>query len=540
MVCSGHPLASEAGLHVLRQGGNAVDAAIATGAALGVVEPASSGIGGDGFIMVRWAETGAVHVINATGAAPAGATVEAYAATGIPMKGIRSVSVPGILDGWLTAHDRFGTLSRNDVSAPAIELAEDGFPVSALLAREIAADESLRTFLSSRAIFMRDGRPLSMGETLFQRDLAMTYRAVADGGADVFYRGALAKAITACSVHYSGLLGNEDLAQYRATWQQAIATTYHGYDVYESPPNSSGHVLLQELNMVECFDFQGENIDSVGGIHVMVEAKKLAFADRERYMADPAFVDVPLAGLLSKSYAAERAKSIRMDVACTTVESGDPWPFEGRAAPTQSRVRRSSPTRQETTCLCVVDRWGNAVNILQSVQGGFGSGLVVEGTGILLNNRMTYWHLDPDHVDCLEPGKRVRHTMNTVMACKDGKLALVLGTPGADTQVQTNLQLLTHMLDAGYNPVEAVEAPRWRHLQNGTESTIPHDCDDELRLESRFPDGVVDELARLGHPVTRIGAWEAMGSAMVIQVIKPDGALAGAADPRKDGYALGW
>lgn len=538
MICSGHTLASQAGMQVLRQGGNAIDAAVATGAALGVVEPYFSGIGGDGFIMVYWRETGEIAVVNATGAAPAAATRDAYLADGIPMKGIRSVSVPGLLGGWLSAHDRYGRVPLGVVLTPAIELAEDGFLVTHQLADRLAEEEAIGQFPTSRAIFTRDGQPLRAGDLLVQRDLAQSYRAIAEGGAHAFYRGAIATEIAACSAQYDGLLTAADLAAYAPRWQAPIQTSYHGYDIYESPPNSSGHVLLQELNVVERFDLRG--MDEAGRMHVMVEAKKLAFADRERYMADPDYVDVPLRGLLDKEYAAERAALIDLARAATQVRAGDPWRFEGRRAPVQAVGQRIGAEREDTTCLCVVDRWGNAVNILQSVQGSFGSSLVAGTTGVLLNNRMTYWHLDPDHVDCLQPGKRVRHTMNTVMALRDGELAVVCGTPGADTQVQTNLQLLGHLLDDGFNAVEAVEAPRWRHLQDGTESTVPHRCVDELRLESRFAAEVEAELRRRGHPVSRIGAWEAAGSAMAIQRLPANGALSGGADPRRDGYVIGW
>lgn len=540
VVCSGHPLASQAGMQALQRGGNAVDAAIATGAALGVVEPMMSGIGGDGFIMVYSAREGAVSVVNATGAAPARATREEYASAGIPMKGIRSVSVPGILGGWVEAHQRFGALRLADVLAPAIELAEEGFPVTATLAAYFAAEASLATFPSSRKVYAPEGRTLRPGELLVQRDLADTYRAVAEGGAGAFYHGPLARAIAGCSERERGLLSSDDLASYRAVWQKPLVTGYHGFDVYGSPPNSSGHVLLQELNIAERFDLAEWGIDSPRSIHVMVEAKKRAFADREAFTADPDFADVPIAGLLSKEYAGERAASISLRWASDDVRAGDPWRFEGRPAPATRRARRSGPSRGDTTCLCVVDRWGNAANILQSVQGSFGSGLIVDGTGVLLNNRMTYWHLDPDHVDCLEPGKRVRHTMNTVMALRDGAVAIVCGTPGADTQVQTNMQLLAHVIDAGYSPVEAVEAPRWRHLQDGTESTIPHTCPDELRLEARFDRTTADALRELGHPVSIIGPWEAAGSAMVIRRDSRTGALGGGADPRRDGYAIAW
>jgi gamma-glutamyltranspeptidase/glutathione hydrolase len=328
----------------------------------------------------------------------------------------------------------------------------------------------------------------------------------------------------------------DDLAAFSAIWQDPISVGYRDYTVFEAPPNSSGHVLLQMLNLVERYDLAGLGPNSSATIHLMVEAKRLAFADREAYLADPRFVDVPIDGLLSKEYADLRAHCIDPKKSASDVVAGHPWPYDRQAE--RRRVGGEKPS--DTTCFVVADQWGNAVCQLQSLQSGFGSGLVAPGTGILLNNRMTYWHLDADHVDCLVPGKRVRHTMNPVMVKGDHGLILASGTPGADTQVQTNLQVLTHVLDCGYSVVEAVEAPRWRHVQNPTESTVPHTCVDELLLEERFPAETRENLRLRGHPVRVIGPWEASGSEMMIQRDPSTGALFGAADRRRDGYAIGW
>ncbi|MEK7815004.1 MAG: gamma-glutamyltransferase, partial [Chloroflexota bacterium] len=475
MVCSGHPLASQAGITVLQKGGNAVDAAIATAAALNVVEPLMSGIGGDGFIMVYWKDTGQVQVCNGTGAAPYAATRERYLPQGIPTKGILSVSVPGLVDSWLAVHDQYGSLALAEALAPAMDLAANGFPVSHVLSQAIAADPLLCQFPTSRAVFTRDGRPLRPGEILYQRDLARTFQALVEGGRDAFYRGPIAQAIVKFSQEQGGLLTLKDLADCRSRWQEPIATTYRGYTVYEAPPNSSGHVLLQELNLVEQFDLKTLGCNTAESIHLMVEAKKLAFADREAYVADPDYVDVPVAGLISKEYARERARLIDLDRADAAVKPGDPWRYQGAR---RKGVAIASPSggsgeEEDTTCFVVVDRWGNAVCQLQSIQSAWGSSLIAGDTGILLNNRMTYWHLEADHVDCLQPGKRVRHTMNPVMVFQEGttpvvgarhasplqdggppqadarRLMLVCGTPGADTQVQTNLQVITHVLDFG-------------------------------------------------------------------------------------------
>jgi gamma-glutamyltranspeptidase len=522
MVAAGHPLAAQAGVQILAAGGSAVDAAIAVAAALNVVEPHMSGVGGDGFFMIYRADRREVSCLNGTGPSPRTAARERYLPDGIPPHGIRSVSVPGLVDAWCQAHARHGTLPLARVLEPAIGLAEEGFPISRKLAEAIAGcGGPLTTFPTSAAVFTPAGHPLGAGERLVQRELGRTFRRLAAEGSEPFYRGDLARAMARFSREMDGFLDEADLAAFHARWQEPIRTTYHGCEVLEFPPNSSGHVLLQELNLVERFDLLSLGWNSAAAVHLMVEAKKLAFADREKYLADPDFVSVPIEGLLSKAYARERAALIDPDQA-------NPDPLAGRPE-----------ASEETTCFCVVDREGNAVCQLQSLQSGFGSQLIAGDTGILLNNRMTYWHLEEDHIDCLQPGKRVRHTMNPVMVLRDGRLLLVCGTPGADTQVQTNLQLVTSVIDFGLDVQEAVEAPRWRHFQNGTESTWPHTCADELLLEGRFDEATQEGLTARGHAVRVIGPWDAAGSAMAIQ-IAPDGSLFGGADPRRDGYAVGY
>ena len=527
MVSSGHPLASQAGVSVLQRGGNAVDAAIAVAAALNVVEPQMSGLGGDGFIMVYWKEAGSIMVANGTGPAPYDATPDKYS-NGLPWNGILSVSVPGLLDAWLSAHDKYGVLKLTEVLEPAIDLARNGFPASRKLARDIAGTPLLCEFPTSKPIFAPQGRPLQAGEMLVQRDLATTFEKIGDAGRDIFYRGELADAMVRFSREQGGLLSDRDLDDFKSVWQDPISVDYRGHTVYEAPPNSSGHVLLQELNLIEAFDLRSMGCNGAEAVHTMVEAKKLAFADREAYLADPDFVDVPIEKLLSKEYARERRALI-----------GPKAGRDVRAGEIQGR-RITAGRESDTTCFTVVDRWGNAVCQLQSLQSLFGSALVAGDTGILLNNRMTYWHLDPDHVDYLQPGKRVRHTMNPAMVFKDSELILVCGTPGADTQVQTNFQVITHVLDFGMSVNEAVEAPRWRHLQNQTESTEPRVLEDRLQLEGRFPDEVRAGLEGRGHSVEVLSDWGAVGSEVMIQRDPDTGALFGAADPRRDGYAIGW
>ncbi len=561
MVCAGHPLAAQAGMAVLQRDGNAVDAAIATAAALNVVEPNMSGVGGDGFIMIYNREAGTIEVCNGTGAAPYATDVDWYRRNGIPAKGILSVSVPGLVDAWMSAHAKYGALSRAEVFDAAIDLSENGFPVTHVLSGVIGGDRLLQEFPDSQAVFAPGGVPMQPGQILRQPGLARTFQAIVDGGRDAFYEGETARSLVRFSEEQGGILSLKDLADCRSRWEAPISTTYHGHTVYEAPPNSSGHVLLQELNIVEQFDLKSLGCNTPESIHLMVEAKKLAFADREAYMADPDWADVPIAGMLSRQYAAERARLIDPEQAAQVAGHGDPWSYQPANYARRPKAAAAGAMQEEdTTCFVVVDRWGNAVCQLQSIQSSLGSSIVAGETGILLNNRMTYWHLDPDHVDCLQPGKRVRHTMNPIMVFRDaaesrhafqnggsrngdsghGSLALVCGTPGADTQVQTNLQVITHVLDFGMTVAEAVEAPRWRNTHSPTESNIPHECDNLLYVESRFPAEALDGLRRRGHTLDVMHAWGASGSEMMIQIDGDTGALHGAADPRRDGYAIGW
>ena len=559
MVCAGHPLAAQAGVSVLQRGGNAFDAAIATAAVLGVVEPLMSGIGGDGFIMAYRAEDDSLRVCNGTGAAPYAATLDRYR-QGIPMKGILSVSVPGLLNAWLDTHEAYGNLPLSEVLAPAIALADDGFPVTHYLSGAIAGDSLLCEFPTSRAIFTRSdtGEPLRPGDVLRQSDLAVTLDTIAKQGRDAFYRGGIGEAIVRFSEEQGGLLTMADLNDCSARWQDPISTSYGDYTVYEAPPNSSGHILLQELNVIRQYDMASLGFGSAESIHLMVEAKKMAFADREAYVADPDYIDVPLTGMLSEEYARERARLIDRQQASTRMEAGDPWRYQPDRRPaTPAGVGRRGPRTEEedTTCFVVADRAGNSVCQLQSIQSGWGSSLVAGSTGILLNNRMTYWHLDPDHVDCLQPGKRVRHTMNPVMVFRRGasasdgasddtgarRLTYVLGTPGADCQVQSNMQIITNLVDHGMTVQEAVEAPRWKHVGDGTESTIPHTAEDRLLMENRFDATAMRQLRGMGHPVHELESWDGVTGREMALYIDPDtGALHGAADPRCDGYAIAY
>ena len=328
------------------------------------------------------------------------------------------MSVPGLVDGWMAAHAKYGTLSRAEVFDAAIDLSENGFPVTHVLAGVIAGDRLLCEFPDSQAVFAPGGVPMRPGRILRQPGLANTFRAIVDGGRDAFYEGETAHAIVRFSEAQGGLLSLKDLADCRSRWEAPISTTYHGNTVYEAPPNSSGHVLLQELNIVEQFDLKALGCNTAESIHLMVEAKKLAFADREAYMADPDWVDVPRGRY---AFQAVRPRTGQAHRPGPRRRSGGPTAPHGATSPPTTDGAPRPPPRagamqeEDTTCFVVVDRWGNAVCQLQSIQSSLGASIVAGETGILLNNRMTYWHLDEHHVDCLQPGKRVRHTMNPIM-----------------------------------------------------------------------------------------------------------------------------
>jgi gamma-glutamyltranspeptidase/glutathione hydrolase len=518
-VASNHPLATQAGLHALQAGGSAADAAVAVAATLSVVEPFMSGLGGDGFYHVYVRRTGEAVVVNGTGPPPGTATVERYR-DGIPAAGPLSVSVPGSVGGWGALHARFGRRPWASLFEAAIHYAAHGFGASRAY-RHFSGEETARLARDARsaATFLRDGAPPALGTPITQPALARTLETLATEGAESFYRGGLAKALAEGCRAAGALVSLDDLAMFEPELQVPIETTYRGYTVREAPPNSMGWVLLQELNLVERFDLATMGFGSADAVHTLVEAKKLAFADRERWSGDPRAVTLPLATLLSKEYAARRAARI------------DP-----RRAAAPGGPAGDAPA--DTTYFCVVDGEGNAVSGIQSINSAFGSGVTAGETGVLLNNRMTPWHLAPGHPNRLHPGRRVRHTMNPPMVFKDGELWAVLGTPGGDYQVQVNLQILTAMIDFGFDPQQAAEAPRWSSTAPGQEANYPHDAPDALNLESRFPAPVREELAVRGHRVVTLGELEGPCSVEIIRRDAATGMLMAGSDPRRDGWAL--
>ncbi len=522
MVCSPHTLASQAGLSILKAGGTAVDAAIATNAVLGVVYPHMCGIGGDAFWLIYCAREGRVYGLNASGRAPAAASIEFFRGRGmasIPLRGLLSVSVPGNVDGWFEAHARFGRLPMPKLLEEAIGYAREGFPVAAGIGWWLrgAVDELCR-HPASAAMFLRDGEVPRAGETWVHTNLARSLEAIAEGGRDVFHRGEIARALAAFCRANGGLLSEADLGGHRSAWQDPVASSYRGVTIYQSAPNSQGLAALLALNILEGWDLGHLGFLSPEVVHRQVEAIKLAFADRDRYIADPDFVEVPAAALLSKEYAGRRRGLIdlRRATAWHRVPSGD--------------------ARGDTINLCTADTEGNAVSLIQSLYFGFGSGVVAGDTGILLHNRGAYFSLDPSHTNRLEPGKRPMHTLMASMAFRDGKPFLLFGTMGADGQPQFHLQVYSALLDFGLDIQQAIEAPRWISGRFGL-----GEAQEMLRIESRFPAETREGLRRLGHRVEVVEAWsQYMGHAHGI-MFGADGMLKmGAADPRADGAALGY
>lgn len=512
-VTSDHALASTVGLDVLRRGGNAVDAAIAMAGVLAVVRPHMNGVGGDNFLLIREAKTGKVYALNGSGRAGSRATPAFFAAKGlqsVPGSGILSVSVPGAVRAWEDALRRFGTTTLAQALRPAIGYAEKGFAVSTRLAMDIAGErrklsadpELARTYLVA-------GEAPKAGTILVQRDLARTLRTIATGGARAYYRGAPARTMSAFMDAEEGLVTAADLASHTSTWQEPIATTYAGKRVLAFPPNTQGATFLQMLNLAEQEDLTAMGRASADYVHTLAEGAKLAYADRDRYIADPAFAEIPLDRLLSKEYARELARRIRRD---TTAASG-----------------AGDGTRDgngDTVYLSVVDKDGNAVSMIQSLFAAFGSGRMVPGTGIVLHNRGALHSLDPQHPNIIAPGKRPFHTLSPAMALNaDNSLFAVFGTPGGDGQPQTLIQVLNNVLRFGMTPQQAVEAPRWRVFGQG-----------RLGMEPGYSDEMRNELARRGQRVAVQPPSAEFGGAQMIVVDMASKARLVGSDYRREAY----
>ncbi len=521
MVATPHWLATEAGLAMLQAGGSAVDAAVAANAVLNVVYPHMCSIGGDCFIMIYAANTAKLWGLNGSGRAPAVATIPRLHRLGyeaMPLRGPLSVTVPGTIDAWSTAHAAFGNLDWAQVLAPAIGYARDGWLVSPRLQQALGSSRGvIGADPYGAAVFYPGGRLPAAGATLRNPNLAHSLQLIAEGGRDAFYGGAVGQTIAADIARRGGLLTLADLADHQSDWVEPISSDYRGYTIYEMPPNTQGLMTLLELNILSGDDMAALGAGSVAALHLQVEAKKLAFADRW-LIADPEFANVPVARLLSADYAAARRKLIDPQRAANTVQGG-------------------TSAGGDTIFLCVVDGDGNAVSLIQSIYFAFGAGFIAGDSGIVMHNRGAYFQLDPASPNSLQPRKRPFHTLIPAMAYRMGesKPAYLFGTRGADGQPQTQLQVVNNLLDWGMDVQQAVSAPRWVHggtVPDASTATL-------LSMESRFSLTVRRRLAAMGHHVSVAGAWdEGMGHAQAIEV-RSDGSLEGAADPRSDGVAVG-
>jgi gamma-glutamyltranspeptidase/glutathione hydrolase len=485
---------------------------------LGVVEPYNTGIGGDCLMLAWSAAERRLVALNGTGCAPACATLDELLRRGVremPLQGILTVTVPGAVDAWCTILERLGTRPLRDVLAPAIAYAEEGFPVSEVVAREwaLAARAGMLLNEPARRCFAPDGTAPRLGAIVRLPDLARSLSALAAGGRDVFYRGEIAEQLARFFAAEGGLLTREDLAAHRSRWVEPIASDYRGLRLNEMPPSTQGITALIALNVLECFDVSGLAPGSAAMLHLRIEAMKLAFADRSRFVADPDHADVPVAALLDKAYARRRAALIGKDRVVTAPAPG-------------------APLASETVYLTVADRDGNVVSLINSLFGAFGSGLVAGDTGITLQNRGRGFVLDPAHPNCLAPGKRPFHTLIPALLCDDAGPRVAFGVMGGDVQAQGHLQVVSNLVDHGLNVQEALDQPRFHYLGG---------C--EVALEDGIPADVRHELARLGHaaldPFAAL-ARGGFGGGQGIMIDRATGAYWGGSDRRKDGCAIGF
>ncbi|HSL22267.1 MAG TPA: gamma-glutamyltransferase [Vicinamibacterales bacterium] len=525
LIATSQPLASAAGLRVLQEGGNAIDAAVTAAAVLSVVEPTMNGPGGDLFAIVYSAKDRRLHGLNASGRAPAAATPEEFARRGletIPYRSELSVSVPGVVDGWATLLQRFGTIGLDRALEPAIAYARDGYAVSEIIAVQWAdSAAALARDPNAAAVFLPDGRAPRPGEIFRNPKLAATLETLAREGAAAFYRGAIARQIAADMKRRGGLLTEADLAAHRSDWVEPISTTYRGYDVFELPPNTQGIVALEMLNIIEGFDLKAMGHNSAAYLHTLAEAKRIAFADREAYLADPAAVpeDV-LRMLLSKEYATARRREIDPSRAARAYEPGRPG---SRSLPPSGNTHDA---RGDTIYMTVADRHGNVVSLIQSLYESFGAAIAAGDTGIVLHNRGSLFTLRAGHPNRIAAGRRPMHTLVPAMVMKDGRPWLSFGVMGGDMQPQGHVQVLANLIDFGMNVQEAGDAPRFRHTANG------------LAIESGIGPEARFGLDARGHRlVDSIGSF---GGFQGILIDPRTGVLMGGSDPRKDGLAIGY
>jgi gamma-glutamyltranspeptidase/glutathione hydrolase len=527
MVATSHPVAAQVGLDVLKRGGNAVDAAIATSAAIGLLEPMSCGIGGDLFAIVWDAKTQTLHGLQANGRIPFAANIDYFKKAGhdeIPTLGSLSWSVPGCVDGWDELRRKFGTKRFDELLAPSIEYAEKGCPVPEVIAGYWAAGESkLAAHKETARVFLLDGeRAPKAGEVFKNPALAETYREIARNGRDAFYKGKVADRLADFSRRNGGLLTKDDLVKHTSTWTKPVKTTYRGHDVWELPPPGQGIAVLQMLNILEGYDLKKFGPESPDYWHLLVEAKKLAYADRAKFYTDPEFTKVPVSDLISKEYAANRSKLIDLKKARTDVPAGD-----------------AKLGKADTIYLCVVDKDRNCVSLIQSNYFGFGSGLAPADLGFVIQNRGTLFSLDEKHANKLEPAKRPFHTIIPAMVTKDGKPIFNFGVMGGDMQPQGHVQVLVNLIDFGMDVQQAGEAPRVEHIGSPTPTGRKGGPRGGTVLaELGLPEDVVKELVRRGHQVEWV--QRNGGGYQGIWIDPKTGVLHGGSEARKDGAAVGY
>jgi gamma-glutamyltranspeptidase/glutathione hydrolase len=527
IVATSQPLATEVGVAILKRGGTAVDAAIAANAMLGLTEPTGCGIGGDLFAIVWDAATGTLHGLNASGRSPLSLTRAHFARahlTAIPERGPLSVSVPGAVDGWCELHARFGRLPLRELLAPAIDRAREGFAVTPVIAAAWAAGaDALQASPGFADVFLPGGRAPAAGESFANAALARAYEGIAAGGRAGFYEGPVAAAVEQSVRGQGGYLGREDLAAHRCEWVEPVATTYRGWRVYELPPNGQGIAVLQMLNILEGFELCSLEWGGAEHLHLLIEAKKLAFEDRATFYADPKFAAVPVERLIAKEYAAARRGLIDARRASLA-------PTHGAAA-----------GAGDTVYLAAADAAGNMVSLIQSNYMGFGSGVTVAPFGFGLQNRGSQFALDPTHANAFAPGKRPFHTIIPGFAIRDGEALLAFGVMGAAMQPQGQVQVLSNLVDFGMSLQAAGDAPRVRH-EGSTEPTGAPQWPGggTVHVEPGFAPAAVAGLSARGHRVEVTGDAAPFGGYQAIRRDLATSVYAGASESRKDGHAAGY
>jgi gamma-glutamyltranspeptidase/glutathione hydrolase len=525
MAATSQPLATQVALDILKSGGNAIDAAIAANAMLGLVEPTGNGIGGDLFAIVWDAKTQKLYGLNASGRSPQSLTLDYFKQNkidSIPAYGPLPVSVPGTVDGWFELNKKFGSMEMGEILAPAIAYARGGFPVTELIAHDMNHSvERLGKYEGFEATYMPTGHTPRKGEIFKNPRLADTLEKIAKGGRDEFYKGDIARIIAAFMKSQGGFLSYEDLASHRSEWVEPVSTNYRGYDVWELPPNGQGIAALQILNVLEGYDIAGMGFGSADYVHTFIEAKKLAFEDRARFYADPDFNKIPVAELVSKSYADERRKLIDPAKAASSYEAGNPALQDG-----------------DTIYLTTADSAGNMVSLIQSNYRGMGSGMIPTNLGFVLQDRGELFSLTEGEFNTYAPGKRPFHTIIPAFVTKDGKPWLSFGVMGGATQPQAHAQIVVNLLDFEMNLQEAGDAPRMLHFGSSQPTGSVMSNGGNVYLETGFDAEVIRELLGRGHSISHgrsgFGGYQAI-------LKNPDtGVYFGASESRKDGQAAGY